>query len=155
MTTNSNKYDLVKEKIKSFEDEKTEGERIEEDAFILMANYLSEIERFQNARNLKRKDLAEMIGTSASYLTQVFRGDKPLNFITIAKIRKALGLVFTVKAYPIESYKRLNIYTNVENASGCDFKGDYSGLVPVTSSIGTWNHQTITINELSYFRKYG
>lgn len=40
-----------------------------------------------------------MIKTSGSYLTQVFRGDKPLNFITLAKIQKALNIRFEISAH--------------------------------------------------------
>ena len=50
----------------------------------------------QEEKGITRKELASLIKTSPSYLTQVFRGDKPLNFITLAKIQRALGIRFTV-----------------------------------------------------------
>lgn len=112
MNTNSNNYEELKSRIKSLKDSKTEEQKLEEDSFVLMANYLSEIERFQKMNKINRKELAKKIGTSASYLTQVFRGDKPLNFITISKMRKALGLVFVTRAYPKDSFKGLDMYYN-------------------------------------------
>lgn len=79
---------------------KSEDELLHEEEYVLMANYLSEIERLHRLAGLKftRKELATKIGTSASYLTQVFTGMKPLNFKTIAKIQKHLGIRFTVTA---------------------------------------------------------
>jgi ribosome-binding protein aMBF1 (putative translation factor) len=61
-----------------------------------MASFLSVIEIVQEEKGISRKELASMIKISPSYLTQVFRGDKPLNFITLAKIQKALGIRFRV-----------------------------------------------------------
>jgi len=68
-----------------------------------MANYLSEIEKYQKEHDINRKELAAKIKTSASYLTQVFKGDKPLNFFTIAKIQKALKVRFRVITIPLEA----------------------------------------------------
>jgi transcriptional regulator with XRE-family HTH domain len=45
-----------------------------------------------------RKQLADEIGTSASYLTQLFRGDRLLNFKTVAKIEGALEIRFEVNS---------------------------------------------------------
>lgn len=98
MYTPSEKKTLIEEKIKSWHSAKTPEELIKEDEYILMSNYLSEIERIKDKIGLTRKSLAEKINTSASYLTQVFRGDKPLNFYTLAKIQKALGVRFQVTA---------------------------------------------------------
>lgn len=82
---------------------KTEDEMLHEEEFVLMANYLSEIEKYQKEHAINRKELAAKIKTSPSYLTQVFRGDKPLNFFTIAKIQKALKVRFRVITIPLEA----------------------------------------------------
>jgi transcriptional regulator with XRE-family HTH domain len=74
----------------------TEEEQINLDEYILMAKYLSEIENILIEKSLKKKALANKIGTSPSYLTQVFRGDKPLNFKTLAKIQTVLNIHFEV-----------------------------------------------------------
>jgi transcriptional regulator with XRE-family HTH domain len=78
-----------------------EVQKLELDAKILMAKFLSEIERVQEiSTNLKnRKNLAEAIGTSPSYLTQVFCGDRNLNFLTLAKIQKVLNIRFEISAH--------------------------------------------------------
>jgi len=75
---------------------KTSEAKLKRDAKILMAGYLSEIERLYKNDGLNRKDLAEKINISESYLSQVFTGKKPLNFITLAKIKNALQIRFRV-----------------------------------------------------------
>lgn len=77
---------------------KDKEKKLRHDAFILMAGYLSEIEAIQEKYKIKRNKLAEMIGDTPSYLTQVFRGNKPLNFYTIAKIKDKLNIRFEVRA---------------------------------------------------------
>lgn len=94
----------LQERIRTRQANKTEEDILREDEDMLMASYLSEIEKFQKAHSISRKDLAATIKTSASYLTQVFRGDKPLNFYTIAKIQRALNIRFRVITIPLDQH---------------------------------------------------
>ena len=80
-------------------DSRPEAEKIEVDSLLLMSGFLSEIEAAMVKKKITRKLLAQMIGTSPSYLTQVFRGDKPLNFMTLAKMQKALNVGFVTRLY--------------------------------------------------------
>ena len=74
-------------------------ENIDHDTQMLMFRFLSEIERVAENQGInKRKDLADLVGVSAGYLTQLFRGNKKLNFETVAKFQKALNIVFEIKA---------------------------------------------------------
>ncbi|MBK7946488.1 MAG: hypothetical protein IPJ85_14825 [Flavobacteriales bacterium] len=41
--------------------------------------FLSEVEQAMDARLMTRKDLAEEMGISGSFLTQLFTGEKPLS----------------------------------------------------------------------------
>ncbi|MEK6480865.1 helix-turn-helix transcriptional regulator [Catalinimonas sp. 4WD22] len=82
----------------SFKDEKGE---IKHNAHMLMFRFLSEVERVAEEKNLKKKDLAKMIGTSPSYVTQLFRGDKLINMETLAKLEKGLGIEFVIKTKKI------------------------------------------------------
>jgi transcriptional regulator with XRE-family HTH domain len=102
MNMTSKKLDEVKAKFKAIAAPLGEKEAIQGDAFMLMASYLSEIERLQHEQELNRGELAKKINVSSSYLTQVFRGNKPLNFETIAKINKALNIRFQVTAVPMQ-----------------------------------------------------
>lgn len=56
--------------------------------------FLSEAQKVLDRKGWTQKRLAEEIGTSASYLTQLLRGDKLLNLKTIAKIETALHIQF-------------------------------------------------------------
>lgn len=77
---------------------KNEDEEIEYEAQMLMFTFLGEIEKYQDIKDVNRKSLSERIKTSASYITQLFRGNRPLNFLTIAKMQKALKIKFEIKA---------------------------------------------------------
>ena len=77
---------------------KSNEEEIKHKATMLMYRFLSEIEVLTEERKMTRKELAQKIGTSASFLTQLYRGSKLLNLTTIAKLEKALGITFTIKA---------------------------------------------------------
>jgi len=72
-------------------------DKVELEAKMLMARFLSLIQEEADRRQLKRKELAEMIGTSASYLTQLFRGHKLMNLKTAAKLQMALDLKFEIR----------------------------------------------------------
>ena len=61
-----------------------------------MYRFLSEVEILTEERKMTKKELAEKIGTSASYITQLYRGNKLLNLATIAKFQKALGITFNI-----------------------------------------------------------
>ncbi len=83
-------------------DSRPEAEKLEVDSLLLMSGFLSEIEAAMVKKKITRKLLAQLIGTSPSYLTQVFRGDKPLNFMTLAKMQKALNVGFVTRLYYID-----------------------------------------------------
>lgn len=59
---------------------------------------LSEVERLCEDKVIIRKELAEKLGTSASYITQLFRGSKRVNMEFIAKVELAFNIQFEIKA---------------------------------------------------------
>ena len=67
------------------------------EAKVLASKVLSEISTITDKKKLNRKSVAKLIGTSASYLTQLYRGTKLLNFITLAKLKDKLDLEFEIK----------------------------------------------------------
>ena len=60
--------------------------------------FLSEVQKVLDRKAWTQKKLADEIGTSASYLTQLLRGDRLLNLKTVAKIEDALNIRFEIKA---------------------------------------------------------
>jgi transcriptional regulator with XRE-family HTH domain len=67
-------------------------EQDEHEAHMVSLRILSEVQKALDARKMTRKQLAETLGTSASYLTQLFRADKLLNLEMIVKLERVLGL---------------------------------------------------------------
>lgn len=94
----NDKYRISKgyEDLFSFRDEKDE---LDYEAHLLMFRFLSEVERIvSEGKTLKNKDIALKLGVSPSYITQLLRGDKLMNFIMLAKIQKAFNITFEIKA---------------------------------------------------------
>lgn len=98
MNTKLSNKDLEKiqsefDSIFSFENE---NDQIEVDANVLMAKFLSEVQKIADQNGVNRKVLASLVNSSPSYLTQIFRGQKPLNFVTLAKFQRALDFKFEI-----------------------------------------------------------
>ena len=77
---------------------------------LLMYRFLSEVEKISEERGISRKELAKMIGTSPSFITQLYRGTKTVNLATLAKFQKALNFSFRIEA--VESGSR-NLVKNI------------------------------------------
>jgi transcriptional regulator with XRE-family HTH domain len=75
-------------------------DELEHEAKMIMFRFLSELEKMAEDGKIKKKDLAKKIGTSASYITQLFNGDKLVNLLTLAKIQDAYDFTFDIKAAP-------------------------------------------------------
>lgn len=82
--------------------EKSPEERVEHRAQMLSYIFLSEAQKMLDQKGWTQKRLADEIGTSASYLTQLLRGDKLLNLKTIAKIETALHIQFELKTIEMD-----------------------------------------------------
>ena len=93
----------------------SEEDQIDIEASVLMLNFLAEIENIQKIRGIDRMSLAKSINISPSYLTQVFRGNKPLNFKTLAKIQKALNIRFEVKSIERKKDKNMKLKKATES----------------------------------------
>ena len=97
------KYTISKEfeDLFTFQDEK---EELNHEAHMIMFRFLSEVEEYHSdGKNIKRNELASKLEVSPSYITQLFKGDKLLNFTMLAKIQKAFNITFEVKARKNES----------------------------------------------------
>lgn len=92
------KYNISKEfeDIFSFQNEE---EEIEHDAKMLVQKFLEEVEKcFETGPQIKKKDIADAIGKSRSFVSQLYSGEKLLNFIHLAQLQKSLNLNFEIKA---------------------------------------------------------
>lgn len=85
-------------------------EKIEHDAGMISLRMLSDVEKLCDDRNLKKTDLAGMVGTSKSYITQLFRGDKNINANMMARFENALGITFETRLKPKEGEQISDIF---------------------------------------------
>ena len=81
-----------------------ELERIEHSAQMIAFRMLSEVERLCEEKNINRTELAKMLGTSKSYITQLFRGHKLLNLTMAAKLELVFNIKFGITAQPVTYY---------------------------------------------------
>lgn len=85
---------------------KSKKEEIEHEAKMIMFRFLSELEKINGENPVKKKELAQTLKTSASYITQLYQGDKLINLLTLAKIQDAYNITFEIKAKQnTENYK--------------------------------------------------
>ena len=79
-------------------DKDTQLSDVQFDAEHISLVFLSEIEKIMDKRGVKKSDLAKMLNTSKSYLTQLWNGDKVLSLQMVARIQIALNIKFKIKA---------------------------------------------------------
>src|SRR5690606_9642448 len=83
----------------AFKDEKAEEKH---EAAMVSLGLVSEIYKVMDGLGLNKKEFAEKIGKSPSYVTQLFNGTKLINCPTLALIQRKLGVQFQTKAVPKE-----------------------------------------------------
>ncbi len=86
----------IKKQFDELSKEAINANKYQIEADLLAARFIDIIIQQIETKNITRKELAKMIGTSASYITQVFSADKTINFITLAKIKDVLGIDFAI-----------------------------------------------------------
>lgn len=85
-------------------------------ALILQDRFVSEIEKLMEINgNMSRKVLAEKLNTSSSYITQLFRGKKFFNFLTLSKLQRIFNIQFKIEAVSNEKIESNNFYFQGES----------------------------------------
>ena len=77
---------------------RTEEQQREDAAQLLSFRFLSEVERLMQEKGFTKRKLAELVGTSPSYITQLFRGDRLLNIDMLARFEQVFNVQFTAAA---------------------------------------------------------
>jgi transcriptional regulator with XRE-family HTH domain len=88
---------IINPEFESLFEFKSKEEKIEHDAQMISYRVLSEIEKICDEKNIKKKDLAQMVGTSKSYITQLFNGTKSINTNILAKFENALDVTLDIR----------------------------------------------------------
>ena len=86
-------------------------EKAEHDSKILMFKFLSIIENEMALRNMSKKELANQLNTSPSYITQLFRGTKTINLIKLAELQNLFSIEFEIKVSDKPKVKKKPIKT--------------------------------------------
>lgn len=97
MSTKFNNSIIINNEYKDLLSFKNEEERVEHNAQMISYKVLSEIEKLCEEKKIKKKDLAQMVGTSKSYITQLFNGSKSVNTYIMAKFEDALDITFEIR----------------------------------------------------------
>lgn len=94
-------------------------EEVEFETGMLSLAFLNAIEKEAKIQGYNRKELAKKVGTSASYMTQIFRGNKIPNL----RILVALGLALNKKfnAVPVDDIQASRKLSLEEYNSGRKF----------------------------------
>lgn len=71
-------------------------DQLEHESKILMFKFLSLIEHEMAKSDMSKKELAEVLNTSASYVTEILRGQKTINLLTLAKLQQIFGIEFKI-----------------------------------------------------------
>ena len=96
MTTTSSNNDKILESFNALFSGLSEQDKLDNEAKLIMFRFLDIIERKREKLGWSRKELAKQVGTSASYITQLMRGDKLINMLTLAKMQNALSIKFEI-----------------------------------------------------------
>lgn len=92
----------------------SEESEFDSEARLISFHFLSEIERVYGAKRGMKTKLAEGTGNSKSFITQLFNGNKFVNFPLLAKFQKLLGIKFKITAYPVNDFPyEQNIATDI------------------------------------------
>ncbi len=121
------KIDLMIEELEtlfSFEDEK---ERIEIKASFIQLDILDEVKKIMKEKNINRTELAKKLNKSASFISQLFSGDKQLNLKMIAQFQE----IFDAKFIP--TFKDYSEYRNSKKYGRNDYmnNSDYERIAPI------------------------
>jgi transcriptional regulator with XRE-family HTH domain len=113
MNTTSKKHEDVLQSFNSLFENLTEQDILDNEARLLMFRFLDIIDHKREEMGWTRKQLAAQLGTSASYITQLFRGDKLVNMPFLAKIQKVFDFRFDISETKSYQEETVNILENI------------------------------------------
>ena len=88
--------DTIKQRFDALLTPTTQEEEFEIKAGLLAMQFLSLVDQAMEERGISKKWLANEVGTSPAFITQLFRGDRKPNWNMLVRMQKALGLEFKV-----------------------------------------------------------
>lgn len=77
---------------------RSEGEKTRLEEELLHLKFIASIEEIMDQKDINRTELASILNSSRSYVSQLFSGYKMINIRTLSKIQKALNVTFRIQA---------------------------------------------------------
>jgi len=96
--------------------------KINHKAHMISFRFLSEVEKMIGG-SFSKKAVSKLLGTSPSYVTQLFRGDKLINLITLAKLEVALNSEFDIVLRETLEEKKTEVRAPIEVTKYLQYKG--------------------------------
>jgi len=101
----------IQEAFKNILSVKNEKEKIETFASIIQLDIMNDVSSLMQAKGMNKKQLAEKLGVSKSYVTQMFTVDKNINLKLIAQIQSVFNVKFCPQFISREEYASREIKT--------------------------------------------
>jgi ribosome-binding protein aMBF1 (putative translation factor) len=101
----SNKHEAIRKNFQELLGFKNREDQWGHDAQMLMFQFMGLVDEKMKEEGISKKELANKINTSTAYLTQLFKGDKKLNFKTLAKLQDVLNIRFEITTHEKEARK--------------------------------------------------
>jgi transcriptional regulator with XRE-family HTH domain len=96
---NSKRINKKEEILKQFERFLTfqdDTEKLEFEASKIHLDFIDELLNMMEEQKMTKSELADKLGTSKSYITQLFSGDKLINLLLLAKIQRVFKTGFNI-----------------------------------------------------------
>ena len=109
---------------------KTDDEKLEFEAQMIHMDLILKIQDLMKINNIKTKmQLAEMLDTSQSYVTQLFTGEKLLNLKLLAKLQRIFNMRFPIMPSQYQKLRR-NFMNQLANKGYISTIIDYKNIEP-------------------------
>lgn len=138
MTTKLNEIDDIVNSFNSLFDNLSDQDKLDNEAKLIMFRFLDIVERKREEIGWTRKQFAEKVGISASFITQILRGDKLINMTTLAKIQRVLEIQFDISE--LKPYEEQIVKFDIPKVDKQgfwiykNFKPDYESKDPIPKS---------------------
>jgi len=83
-------------KLKNFAVNLRKDDEMQFVAEMLHLDFMHLVKQKMEELHLSKKDLADKLGTSKGYISQLFSGDKLVNLVMIARLQNVLGIQFEI-----------------------------------------------------------
>ncbi len=114
ISSKEDNLDKLNKKLK-FKSEK-EKTRLEEE--LLNLKFITSIETIMEQKDINQNDLAKILETSRSYVSQLFSGFKMINIKTLSKIQKGLNITFKIEAIENKRFEFQKVSCDIHKKVG-------------------------------------